>query len=128
MGVPTFFRWLTLRNSKIALDCDEPVQNENSSNPDIDNFYIEMNVLIYLIYNPQLDNNVRIPTCFEEQCENVFDYIDKLMNIIRPRRMVYMAFIGVAQQKLINKNHVGLELNRVITEFLFCDYHIFKYC
>jgi 5'-3' exoribonuclease 2 len=61
-----------------------------------------MNGLIHPSCNPQ-DNNVRIPTCFEEQCENVFDYIDKLMNIIRPRRMVYMAIDGVAPRAKMNQ-------------------------
>ena len=102
MGVPTFFRWLTLRNPKIVLDCDEPQQDEHSTNPSIDNFYIDMNGLIHPSCNPQ-DNSVRHPSSFEEQCENVFDYIDKLMNVVRPTKLVFMAIDGVAPRAKMNQ-------------------------
>lgn len=54
MGVPTFFRWLTMRNPKIILDCSESDDLfKESVGPEIDNFYIDMNGLIHPSCNPQ---------------------------------------------------------------------------
>lgn len=104
MGVPTFFRWLTMRNPKIVIDCNEPADMDcPSANPMIDNFYIDMNGLIHPSCNPQSDNNIRVPTNFEEQCQNIFEYIDKLMKIVRPQKLLYLAIDGVAPRAKMNQ-------------------------
>jgi 5'-3' exoribonuclease 2 len=72
-------------------------------NPAIDNFYIDMNGLIHPSCNPQAEHNIRIPTNFEEQCENIFEYVDKLMSIVRPRKLVYLAIDGVAPRAKMNQ-------------------------
>jgi 5'-3' exoribonuclease 2 len=62
-----------------------------------------MNGLIHPSCNPQSDNNIRLPTNFNEQCENIFEYIDKLMKIVRPQRLLYLAIDGVAPRAKMNQ-------------------------
>jgi 5'-3' exoribonuclease 2 len=93
-----------MRNPKIVLDCIEPEDMYTDTyNPAIDNFYIDMNGLIHPSCNPQAEHNIRIPTNFEEQCENIFEYVDKLMSIVRPRKLVYLAIDGVAPRAKMNQ-------------------------
>lgn len=104
MGVPTFFRWLTMRNPKMVLDCMEPEDNSGDSlNPMVDNFYVDMNGLIHPSCNPQPEHNIRLPANFQEQCENIFEYLDKLMSIVRPRKLLYLAIDGVAPRAKMNQ-------------------------
>lgn len=64
MGVPVFFKWLTLRNPKIIKDVIEAEMDADSSgNPPIDNFYIDMNGLIHPSCNPR-GENIKVPTNF----------------------------------------------------------------
>lgn len=103
MGVPVFFKWLTMRNPKIIRDAVEASPEDYSSgNPAIDNFYIDMNGLIHPACNPR-GENIKVPANFDEQCANIYDYIDKLMNIIRPKKTVYLAIDGVAPRAKMNQ-------------------------
>jgi 5'-3' exoribonuclease 2 len=104
MGVPVFFKWLSTRNPKLVRDAIEPLGDESvmTGNPVIDNFYIDMNGLIHPSCNPK-GENIKIPTNFEEQCENIYEYIDKLMNIVRPKKTLYLAIDGVAPRAKMNQ-------------------------
>lgn len=103
MGVPVFFKWLSMRNPKIVKDAIEPEPDAfTSGNPAIDNFYIDMNGLIHPSCNPR-GENIKVPKNFEEQCENIYDYIDKLINIVRPRKTLYLAIDGVAPRAKMNQ-------------------------
>ena len=66
MGVPTFFKWLTLKYPKILMEAREEldlgfnlnkiVENNNGQNlmmPSIDNLYFDMNGIIHPCAHPQ---------------------------------------------------------------------------
>jgi 5'-3' exoribonuclease 2 len=66
MGVPAFFKWLTLRYPKIVIDAIDEIDlsreinnflksytKNESSMPDIDNFYLDMNGIIHPCAHPQ---------------------------------------------------------------------------
>lgn len=54
MGVPAFFRWLTLRCPSVIQDAQEPTDfNEPSDNPEIDNLYLDMNGIIHPCTHPE---------------------------------------------------------------------------
>ena len=103
MGVPVFFKWMCMRNPKMLKDAAEPPPDQlNSPNPAVDNFYVDMNGLIHPSVNPK-DENIRVPENFQEQCENIFLYIDKIINIVRPRKLLYLAIDGVAPRAKMNQ-------------------------
>ena len=72
MGVPAFFKWLTLRYPQIVMDAVEEIDSEfdinnflrtkynaDTSMPYIDNVYLDMNGIIHPCCHPQ-DGRVSI--------------------------------------------------------------------
>ena len=59
MGVPAFFKWLTMRCPKILHDIieeeinDTEYENDDSENPIIDNLYLDMNGIIHPCTHPE---------------------------------------------------------------------------
>jgi 5'-3' exoribonuclease 2 len=92
-----------MRNPKMLKDAtDPPADSPVSSNPQVDNFYVDMNGLIHPSVNPK-DENIPPPRNFEEQCQNLYNYIDKVMNIVRPKKLLYLAIDGVAPRAKMNQ-------------------------
>jgi 5'-3' exoribonuclease 2 len=111
MGVPAFFRWLSTRYSRIIINASERLSNETNvqqtyeesiekEEPLFDNFYIDMNGIIHPCCHPEEG----IPPQNEaEMFNNMFAYIDKLMKIVRPRKVLYLAIDGVAPRAKMNQ-------------------------
>jgi 5'-3' exoribonuclease 2 len=66
MGVPAFFKWLTMRYPKVVMDAIEEIHsdfnintflkekyNTDTSMPYIDNLYLDMNGIIHPCCHPQ---------------------------------------------------------------------------
>eukprot|EP00928_Gymnodinium_smaydae_P071372 TRINITY_DN54986_c0_g1_i1.p1 TRINITY_DN54986_c0_g1~~TRINITY_DN54986_c0_g1_i1.p1 ORF type:complete len:945 (-),score=125.90 TRINITY_DN54986_c0_g1_i1:413-3247(-) len=112
MGVPTFFRWVCVRYPKVIRDTieREPVEmdgrmvpidlDEDAPNGDFDNLYLDMNGLIHPCCHPE---DGPAPEDEEHMYENVFLYLDRLLRIVRPKRLVYMAIDGVAPRAKMNQ-------------------------
>ena len=113
MGVPAFFRWLTMRYPKILIEAREDLEIGFDLNkiifnntgiddrmPPIDNLYFDMNGIIHPCAHPE-DRDA--PTSFAEMFNSIFDYCDKLIRIIRPRKLIYMAIDGVAPRAKMNQ-------------------------
>jgi len=112
MGVPAFFRWLTCRYPKVIRDAIErqlrevdgrvePVDlHENPPNGDYDNLYLDMNALIHPCCHPEEGTP---PNDEEHMFELIFLFIDRLIRIVRPRRLIYMAVDGVAPRAKMNQ-------------------------
>ncbi|PNX99751.1 5'-3' exoribonuclease 3-like protein [Trifolium pratense] len=100
MGVPSFYRWLINKYPKA-------VTNTNTSTVEYDNLYLDMNSIIHPCFHPNDDdNNINkiSPTTFDQVFTNMFDYIDHLVTIVKPRKLLYMAIDGVAPQgKMYNQ-------------------------
>lgn len=61
MGVPAFFRWLTLRCPYILQDANEQsVCDDEFDNPEIDNLYLDMNGIIHPCTHPE-NGGIPIP-------------------------------------------------------------------
>ena len=98
MGVPAFYKWLTLRYPNIVIDAKEPldvgldidkIMKNNyidSSMPDIDNLYLDMNGIIHPCSHP-VDRES--PKSIQEMYNSVFDYVDKVVRIIRQKQLKY---------------------------------------
>eukprot|EP00184_Porphyridium_aerugineum_P002256 CAMPEP_0184697886 /NCGR_PEP_ID=MMETSP0313-20130426/4682_1 /TAXON_ID=2792 /ORGANISM="Porphyridium aerugineum, Strain SAG 1380-2" /LENGTH=1334 /DNA_ID=CAMNT_0027156729 /DNA_START=101 /DNA_END=4105 /DNA_ORIENTATION=+ len=113
MGVPAFFRWLSLRYPKILDDCIEqmiiaedgtdiqidPTQ-PNPNNIEFDNLYLDMNGIIHPCTHPE---DRPAPQTEEDMYVEIMRYIDRIMYMIRPRKLVHMAIDGVAPRAKINQ-------------------------
>ncbi|EZG58884.1 putative 5'-3' exoribonuclease [Gregarina niphandrodes] len=114
MGVPTFYRWLCQKWPKVVLDVVEereklvsggvfaPVDLEeaNPNGIEFDNLYIDMNGVVHPCAHPEDGEQ---PGSEAEMFQNVCDYIDRLVQIVRPRKFLYLCLDGVAPQAKMNQ-------------------------
>ncbi|XP_027199537.2 5'-3' exoribonuclease 2 Rat1 [Dermatophagoides pteronyssinus] len=96
MGVPAFFRWLSKKYPSIVVHCDDGVKGEYH----FDNLYLDMNGIIHPCSHPE---NKPPPANEEEMFLAIFEYVENIMKIVRPKKLVYMAVDGVAPRAKMNQ-------------------------
>ena len=102
MGVPNFFIWLTTRYPNILIEAREGLKigSKLEEMPPIDNLYFDMNGIIHPCAHPE---GREPPSSLAEMFNNIFDYCDKLIRIIRPKKLIYFAIDGVAPRAKMNQ-------------------------
>ena len=153
MGVPAFFRWLTVRYPKVVIDAlqeddlevyaeefarekqankkaSDPneinLQDEDEdqalriatsqnrarqekeslqekikkNNPEVDNLYLDMNGIIHPCAHPQSGPQ---PESEQEIFDNIYTYTDKIIRIVKPKKVLYLAIDGVAPRAKQNQ-------------------------
>ncbi|CAL6099758.1 5'-3'_exoribonuclease 2 [Hexamita inflata] len=95
MGIPTLFRWLKDRYPKI-------LQN-NDAAPRVDNLYIDMNGMIHPCFHPEGRD---APKNLNEVFQEIFIYLDKIMEIANPQKLLYLAIDGPAPRAKLNQQRL----------------------
>ncbi|KRX84251.1 5'-3' exoribonuclease 1, partial [Trichinella sp. T6] len=96
MGVPRFFRWLSERYPGLSQLVVE------SQIPSYDNFYLDFNGIIHSCSHPSFaDATFR---CTEVDIfTNIFSYIEGIFQLIKPRKLLFIAVDGVAPRAKMNQ-------------------------
>ncbi|KAK2960855.1 putative 5'-3' exoribonuclease 1 [Blattamonas nauphoetae] len=95
MGIPKLFRWISERYPLILSNADA------FGTPDIDNLYLDSNGIIH---NATHGNAGVIGQLSEEDMiAGIFEYIDRLVQIARPKKLLYIAVDGVGPRAKLNQ-------------------------
>jgi len=118
MGVPALFRWLSTKYPKIISPVIEelPIEVDNGDgtqsaipidatkpNPngeEMDNLYLDMNGIVHPCSHPE---DRPPPANEEEMMIAVFEYTERVVNMVRPRKLLMIAVDGVAPRAKMNQ-------------------------
>jgi len=136
MGVPALFRWLSKKYPKIIspvieeqpreVDGQEVPVDTTKPNPndyEFDNLYLDMNGIVHPCSHPE---DRPPPETEEEIMLAIFNYTDRVVNMVRPRKLLLIA-VGKCTQNSF-PHACGLT-NQVVCESssqLHCDRHARK--
>lgn len=113
MGVPAMFRWLSQKYPKIISSVTEefpkkvgdatvPVDytKPNPNGEEFDNLYLDMNGLVHPCTHPE---DGPAPKTESDMMLAIFAQTERVIGMVRPRKLIYMAVDGVAPRAKMNQ-------------------------
>jgi len=101
MGVPALFRWLSQKYPKIISQVHEEkpqevegedipvdIRGKNPNGEEFDNLYLDMNGIVHPCSHPE---DRPAPATEEEMMVEVFKYTERVVNMVRPRKLLMIA-------------------------------------
>jgi XRN 5'-3' exonuclease N-terminus len=101
MGVPALFRWLSNKYPKIISpvieETPQPIEGQevpvdiskpNPNGVEYDNLYLDMNGIVHPCSHPE---DRPPPKTEEEMMTAIFEYTDRVVNMVRPRKLLMIA-------------------------------------
>jgi 5'-3' exonuclease len=100
MGVPALFRWLHKKYPKIITPVIEEQPYEvdgqvysvdttrENPNGEVDNLYLDFNGIVHPCSHPE---NKPPPATESEMMMEIFKYTDRVVNMVRPRKLLMIA-------------------------------------
>ncbi|KAA6403374.1 MAG: putative 5'-3' exoribonuclease 1 [Streblomastix strix] len=112
MGVPKLFKWISERYPLILSPCDaftspdigvQYLYHRKKTYDDIssDNLYLDSNGIIHNATHGNAGIQKQITD--EEMIAGIFQYIDRLFQIVKPRKLLFIAIDGVAPRAKLNQ-------------------------
>lgn len=121
MGVPALFRWLSRKYGKIVMPVIEEfpvrvpsasgiegefdempvdISGPNPNGEEFDNLYLDMNGIVHPCTHPE---GKPAPKNEDEMMKEIFAYTDRVVAMVRPRKLLMMAIDGVAPRAKMNQ-------------------------
>ena len=113
MGVPALFRWLHKKYPKIITPVVEEQPYEvdghqysvdttrpNPNGEEFDNLYLDFNNIVHPCSHPE---NKPPPATESEMMMEIFKYTDRVVNMVRPRKLLLIAIGTLAPQESLGK-------------------------
>ena len=114
MGIPAAFRWLSQKYPKIISPVleDQPIVMDdgtvipidttrpNPNGEEFDNLYLDMNGIVHPCSHPE---DRPAPKDEEEMMLAIFKYTDRVVNMVRPKKLLMIAIDGVAPRAKMNQ-------------------------
>jgi 5'-3' exoribonuclease 2 len=112
-SVPAAFRWLSKKYPKIVSRVIEDSPKEvngvtvpvdtttpNPNNVEYDNLYLDFNGIVHPCSHPE---DRPPPKNEEEMMLEIFKYTERVVNMVRPRKLLFIAIDGVAPRAKMNQ-------------------------
>lgn len=96
MGVPAFFRWLSKKYPSIVTEHERG----KAGNQHFDNLYLDMNGIIHPCSHPE---DKAAPETEDEMFIAIQEYIEMVLRMLKPKKLLYMAVDGVAPRAKMNQ-------------------------